>query len=203
MYTLAAVFSDLLTDRVTLVKKSGQRFEDIRASVQNGKIFTDDPQVPIEDGDHFERVLPSGVREVFTVVDAGFYQGSHGMPSHYESKVRKGSAEPIPTPGSAPGAQVINLTGPNARVNIQSSDSSTNVMSGESLGLFDDLRAAIGEASLDEGEARRLIKSINEMQAAVGTTSFAERYKGFMEAAANHMTVVGHWLPALAQLLAG
>ena len=203
MYTLAAVFSGLLTDRVTLVKKSGERFEDIRASVQNGKIFTDDPQVPIKDGDEFERVLPSGVLEVFTVVDAGFHQGFPGMPSHYQSKVRKGSAKPIPTSEPAPGTQVINLTGPNARVNIHSADSSTNVIGGEFLGLFDDLRDAISEASLDEGKARRIIQSINEMQAAVGTRSFGERYTGFMEAAANHMTVVGPWLPALAKLLAG
>lgn len=197
------MLSGLLTDRVTLVKKSGQRFEDVRASVQTGKIFTDDPQIPIEDGDHFERILPSGVREVFTVVDAGFFQGSHGMPSHYQSKVRKGGAEPTPTSPSAPRSQVINLTGPNARINIHSSDSSTNVMSGESTSLFDDLRDVIGSASLDEREAQRIIQSIDEMEAAVGTRPFAARYRGFMEAAADHMTLVAPLLPGLAKLLTG
>ena len=50
----------------------------------------------------------------------------------------------------AAGPQVVyNLIGPNARVNIQSSDSSTNVVSVESAVLFDNLREAIQKSSLD------------------------------------------------------
>ena len=41
-------FDSLMRDKVTLIKKDGNRFEDIRALVQRGKIFTNDPAIPID-----------------------------------------------------------------------------------------------------------------------------------------------------------
>ena len=66
------VFQSLKNDRVTLVKKDGKRFENLSASVQTGLILTYNPEIPIEDGDQFERQLPSGIVDVYTVVDSGF-----------------------------------------------------------------------------------------------------------------------------------
>jgi predicted nucleotide-binding protein len=82
-------FGDLLNDHVTLVKKDGRRFENLPAAVQSNLIFTNDAQIPIEDGDSFERQLPSGITERFSILDAGFMQEFHGMSAHYQSKVRK------------------------------------------------------------------------------------------------------------------
>ena len=196
------VFQSLMNDRVTLVKKDGQRFENLSASVQPGLIFTDNPKIPIEDGDQFERQLPSGIVEVFTVVDSGFQQGLDTIPAHYQSKVRKNTAESPRSPRPAAEPQVVyNLIGPNARVNIQSSDSSTNVVSVESAVLFDNLREAIRKSSLDSTIAGQLIQNVRAMQSAVGTKTFAERYKEFIAVAADHMTLVAPFLPALTQLL--
>ena len=196
------IFKSFKKDLVTLVKKDGQRFENLPASVQSGLILTDNPKIPIEDGDQFERQLPSGIVDVFTVVDSGFQQGLHGIPSHYQSKVRKNTAESPPSPRPAAGPQVVyNLIGPNARVNIQSSDSSTNVVSVESAVLFDNLREAIRKSSLDSTVARQLIQNVNAMQSAVGTKTFGERYKEFIAVAADNMTLVAPFLPALTQLL--
>ena len=197
-----SIFQSLKNDRVTLVKKDGQRFENLTASVQAGLILTDNPKIPIEDGDRFERQLPSGIVDVFTVLDSGFQQGLHSMPAHYQSKVRKNTAESPPSPRPAAGPQVVNnLIGPNTRVNIQSSDSSTNVVSVESAVLFDNLREAIQKFSLDSTLARQLIQNVNAMQSAVGTKTFGERYKEFIAVAADHMTLVAPFLPALRQLL--
>ena len=197
-----SIFQSLKNDRVTLVKKDGQRFENLTASVQAGLILTDNPKIPIEDGDRFERQLPSGIVDVFTVLDSGFQQGLHGMPAHYQSKVRKNTAESPPSPRPAAGPQVVNnLIGPNTRVNIQSSDSSTNVVSVESAVLFDNLREAIQKFSLDSTLARQLIQNVNAMQSAVGTKTFGERYMEFIAVAADHMTLVAPFLPALRQLL--
>ena len=111
------------------------------------------------------------------------------MPAHYQSKVRKNTAESPPSPRPAAGPQVVNnLIGPNTRVNIQSSDSSTNVVSVESAVLFDNLREAIQIFSLDSTLARQLIQNVNAMQSAVGTKTFGERYKEFIAVAADHMT---------------
>ena len=196
------IFGEFLNDRVTLVKKDGQRFENLSASVQPGLIFTDNPKIPIEDGDQFERQLPSGIVEVFTVVDSGFQQGLDIIPAHYQSKVRKNTAESPRSPRPAAEPQVVyNLIGPNARVNIQSSDSSTNVVSVESAVLFDDLRETIRESSLDSTVEQQLIQNVEAMQSAVGTKKFAEHYGEFIAAAADHMTLVAPFLPALAQML--
>ena len=196
------IFGEFLNDRVTLVKKDGQRFENLSASVQPGLIFTDNPKIPIEDGDQFERQLPSGIVDVFTVVDSGFQQGLHSIPAHYQSKVRKNTAESPRSPRPAAEPQVVyNLIGPNARVNIQSSDSSTNVVSVESAVLFDDLRKTIRESSLDSTVEQQLIQNVEAMQSAVGTKKFAEHYGEFIAAAADHMTLVAPFLPALAQML--
>jgi hypothetical protein len=192
------IFQGLMTDRVTLVKKDGQRFDNLRASVQSGKIFTDDPKIQIEEGDQFERRIESGVVEAFTVTDAGFQQGLPGIPSHYQSKVRKNSA--IPRPAAAPQV-VYNLIGQNTRVNIQSSDSSTNVVSVESSVLFENLRQAVQQSSLDSVVAQRLVENVNAMQSSAGTKTFGERYKEFIAVAADHMTLIAPFLPALTQLL--
>lgn len=86
----------LMHDRVTLVKPDERRFPNILASVQIDKIFTDDEKLPIEEGDFFERSLPSGLVETYQVTDRGFMEGMGGIPSHYQSKVRKVTARSAP-----------------------------------------------------------------------------------------------------------
>ena len=112
------VFQSLKNDRVTLVKKDGQRFENLSASVQTGLILTDNPEIPIEDGDQFERQLPSGIVDVYTVVDSGFQQSFHSIPAHYQSKVRKNTARPRRSTDQRREV-VYNLIGSNARVDTQ------------------------------------------------------------------------------------
>ncbi|MCH7703201.1 MAG: toll/interleukin-1 receptor domain-containing protein [Planctomycetes bacterium] len=79
----------MLTDRVTLVKKDGRRFENRPASVQDDKIFTGDPTLQIEEGDSFERTLPSGLCETYVVTDPGLRKGTRTIPPHYQSKVHR------------------------------------------------------------------------------------------------------------------
>ena len=83
------MFRGLPSEPVTLVKNNAQRFT-LQAIISKDIFFTEDPNIPIEDGDEFERRLPSGVVERYTVLDAGFQHGMPpAMPSHYQSKVRK------------------------------------------------------------------------------------------------------------------
>ena len=192
------MFETFMNDRVTLVKKTGQRFENLPASVQSGLILTDNVKVPVEDGDTFERTLPSGVAESFEVLDAGFQQEFHGIPAHYQSKVRKGTAK---ARGSSTQHTVYNLIGPNARVNIQSTDSSTNVVNVESTVLFDNLRGAIRTSISDSELSETLMHCVEAMEAAAGTRTFADRYKDFIALAADHISVFGPFLPALTQFL--
>lgn len=191
------MFKDFMTDRVTLVKKDGRRFEGLPASVQSGLIMTEDPRIPIEDGDNFVRQLPSGVTEMFVVLDAGFNQAFHGIAAHYQSKVEKTTARKAVSGNHI----VYNLIGSNARVNINSSDSSTNVVNVESHQLFDNLQQTVGHAVQNDDLRRELLKCIDEMRASAGTPSFGTRYKDFISLAADHLSLVAPFLPALTQLL--
>lgn len=108
---------------MTLVKKDGTVVkEGIKAQVSSGLIITPDAKLPIETGDHFVRVQPSGLAEDYIVTDPGFMSGGKGLiPPHFQSKVRRSDA-----PVAPPSTIINNIHGPNARVNINSTDNSTN-----------------------------------------------------------------------------
>jgi len=190
-------FGSLLQDKVTLIKKDGNRFENIRALVQSDKIFTDDTAIPIEDGDVFERALPNGIVERYDILDAGF-RHMGGIKSHYQSVVRKQTKiDPLGQPSQI----VYNLIGPNARVNIQSVDSSANLVGVEPTELFGRIREAIGESVKDGELLEKLQEKVTDLEKAQGTTGFTARYQEFIALAANHITILAPFIPALSQML--
>lgn len=191
------LFNHFPSEQVALIKKDGRRFDNLKALVQSKSVYTQDPSIPIEDGDEFQRVLPSGVVERFVVIDAGFQQGGlGGILPHYQSKVRKTTAPP-----SNQTSVVYNLVGPNSRVNIQSTDSSTNVVSVDASALFNSLREVIEQSKLDTAVTMRLVESVEAMRASSGTRAFGNSYKEFIAVAADHMGLFAPFLPALSQLL--
>ena len=89
----------------------------------------------------------------------------------------------------------INVHGPNARVNIDSTDNSTNVVH---QGVpFSELRKAIESGVSDGVERTAIIQRLTHLEAATDHESGAKRYQTFIAAAANHMTLIGPYLPAL------
>jgi hypothetical protein len=187
-----------MRDHVTLVKQDGRRFENLLASVQREKIFTNNASIPIEEGDVFERTLPSGVLERYTVLDAGYYERTGGIESHYQSVVRKQTRI---DPPRQPTHVVYNLIGPNARINIQSVDASTNLVQIEPSDLFAKLQATVREGIPDAASSSQLLRKIEELEEAQGTSDFVARYREFMALAADHVTVLAPFIPALSQML--
>ena len=61
----------------------------------------------------------------------------------------------------------------------------------------------ITPSSISEPERAALLDHVDVMQADVGKQGFTKRYHDFITAAANHMTVIGPFLPALSSLLLG
>lgn len=92
------------------------------------------------------------------------------------------------------------VSGTNARANLGSSDSSSNaVTSGNVLvDLENEIRKKIAGPSKDE-----LLLLISEMRENQKSNGFVSVYQKFMAAAANHMTVIAPFLPALSGLLPG
>jgi hypothetical protein len=77
----------LLPDRVTIFKASGEKYSDIRASIQK-KIYINQTDLPIEDGDTVEQVMPSGVIKKFVITDVYIASGLRG-PNHVEISYEK------------------------------------------------------------------------------------------------------------------
>lgn len=191
-----SMFKQFNNENVTLVKANGERHEDIEASVQSDMIFIDDASLPIEEDDTIIRNLPNGLVEKYEVLDSGFHEKFSSIPAHYQVKVKK-------LTGSKPSSNdktVYNL-GDNSRVNINSNDSSINIINMESKHLFAEIKSKVEENIESEKERQELIKRLNALEKAHNTPSFSEKYAEFMAIAANHTTVLTPYFPALAQLL--
>lgn len=115
-----------MTDTVSVLKQNGQTFEGIKASVQSDKIFIQGTEPLIEIGDLIRRKMSNGAEEAFRVLDPGFHEKFHSIPAGYQMRVVK-----LGVPEAAKAIQNItyNITGHNARINQNSVDNSTNVVS--------------------------------------------------------------------------
>ena len=80
---------DFPKEKARLIKQDSSVIDGVEALFDSGMIFVDDASICIEDGDTFERTLPSGVKEQYLVIDSGFFKGSHGFSDHYQVKVEK------------------------------------------------------------------------------------------------------------------
>jgi len=179
-------------EEITLIKKNGDKVEKIQAAIQRGKIYIGGSSLIIERGDKFLRILPNGMEETHLIEDYDFYSEMGG---HYEITVRKEGA-----PAPAKTNNIYNITGPNTRFNIASQDNSTNVINVNTPELFREIRKAFSE-TISGRELDIISGKIEELEKAQGTKTFLGKYQEFIAIAANHMTLIAPFLPALTQML--
>lgn len=67
--------------------------------------------------------------------------------------------------------------------------------------VLGDLQKLVSESSMDEGDRARLLSAIEAMASAKDTPSFRDRYRESIAQAADYMTLVGPYLPALTGFL--
>ena len=92
-------------------------------------------------------------------------------------------------------SQTFNAIGPNSRNNVGSTDNSTNVVhQGVS---FAELRGAIETRIADATERAAILEALARLESATDRESGTSLYERFIATAANHMTIVGPFLPAL------
>jgi hypothetical protein len=186
----------------TLVKNDGRKVE-FKGLLGPKSLTTFDHKLPVEDGDTVERTLPNGMLERFQVIDTGFHSGLSGaIGPHYQMKVQK-LGMPISTLRASAGTvtNIYNVHGPNARVNLQSVDSSSNIANIGETELFDKIRSAI-EAGVMGPQRDQMLSAVMELQTSVGSESFPDKFQKLLSFSANAMTVLGPFLPALGQLAA-
>jgi hypothetical protein len=185
----------------TLVKNDGRNF-DFKGLLTQGTLTTFNHTLLVEDGDTVERRLPNGTLERFHVLDTGFHPGLHSIQPHFQMEVEK-LGTPIPSLRASSGnvTNIYNVHGPNARVNLQSVDSSSNIATIGETELFDKIRAAI-EAGAFGLQRDQMMSAVTELQTSAGTGSFPDKFQKLLSVSANAMTVLGPFLPALGQLAA-
>jgi hypothetical protein len=105
-----AMFGHMLNEKLTLKKRSTGHLHNFQASVQPNRslIFTDNANLPVEEGDTIERPLRTSL-ETYTVVERGYYEEVNGIPAHYQMKVRKSVAEEVMRPAPEPRPQGSDL----------------------------------------------------------------------------------------------
>jgi hypothetical protein len=96
---------------------------------------------------------------------------------------------------------IYQLIGHGSRVNLNSTDSSTNVVEVSEEQIFAKTRQQI-MTGIPGGEERdSILERLTALERDQHSTSFATRYAEFVNAAANHVTLLAPFLPALAAMV--
>ena len=188
-----------MNDTVTVIHKDGARHENVRASVQQNKIFIDDATLPLSTEDRIERVLPSGQVEAFRLTNVHLWSGGLSIPSYYEVDYEREDALPRRSPTTAVNVRISDS--PQAHINLNSTDRSTSVINGQTEEVFSRLRALIKESLAESDDLSLLLQRVDDMEGARDSGGFANAYKEFITVAADHMTVLAPLVPALTAML--
>lgn len=166
----------------------------VKAYYSGKQFIIDDMAVDVRPGDEIRRLLPNGNEEAFVVEDPKFFNAGRVAP-HYQIVIsRRGNF-----PRHSGGNYSVNVSGANSRVNIGSTDNSTNTITGGSF--FGDLRHAINNGIADEGKRSELTAYVGEIEKATNQRSFLTAYQGLISTAADHVTVLTPFLPALMEMV--
>lgn len=108
----------------------------------------------------------------------------------------------ILTPRTGKLAENIHFHGPNARLNLDSIDGSTNTVSMSRDRVFVELREQ-AKSIADEAARADILARIDDLESTQGTGGFLAAYQSFMATASSHITIFGFLLPFLTQMLSG
>lgn len=97
----------------------------------------------------------------------------------------------------------FNLSGTHSRVNIQSHDQSTTVRLENTENVFASMRRVIETGIEPETVRNQILSVLVELEEAKGTNSFVQKYQAFIASAADHMTLIAPFIPALTHMLGG
>lgn len=195
------MLQDLANNPFVLKKQDGQELSFLGV-LSKSSILTFNSKLLVEEGDSVERTLPSGVVERYFILDPGFNSGLRQIGPFYNMKVQRQSTIPPKQLPLAHGiTNIYNVQGPNARINLHANDQSQNVANVGEIELFEKLRKAIELGVSDSTEKATLLEAAADLEQANGTSSFATKFQQLLSGAANCMTVLTPFLPALSQLV--
>lgn len=156
-------FRQMMTDNIKVIKSDGQGVEGLKASVQSNGIYLMQSDVLIEPDDLIQRIMSNGGTETFKVIDPGFHERVGRIPAHYQMKVQKLG---VPEAKKAIQSITYNISGPNARINSNSTDNSTNIanLNQDVADHLIKLREEIEKAVISSKEKSEALKVVEEIQ---------------------------------------
>lgn len=140
-------------------------------------------------------------KNVITIQDitADSYQGKIvQQKGYYLTKVEFEEREALRQPNQS---IIYNLIGANTRVNNHSTDQSINVVNASNHEVFDEIKKILSEHVDNQDELRELRLLVNNMESTQNTSAFTQSYQKFITSAANHMTILSPFIPALTQMI--
>ena len=158
-------------------------------------VVISDVSVHVDIGYEIRRTLPNGRDEVFNVLDVAYYEeGFKGK--HYQVKIRKAGSQPHRS-----GGNYYNASGPNARIVINSTDNSTNVVG--DAAVFNKLSEAIKAADMPAADRDLILTKITELEEASkrSSTDYISAFQKFTEVSFKWSAIIGPYLPALTKWL--
>jgi hypothetical protein len=163
-------FQDMMNDKIKVIKTNGEEFEGLKASVQSKGIYLMRSDFLIEPNDLIQRTMSNSGVETFKVIDPGYHESLSSIPSHYQMKVQKLG---LPEAEKAIQSITYNISGPNARVNNNSVDNSTNAVNintdiAEHISM---LRSEICKLVTDEQEKKEALELADAIEGQFSTDS--------------------------------
>lgn len=191
-----AMFSQFQNDTIRIIKKDGTVLPtEIKAMVDNkGLIHIHDIQIDIAEGDFIERFLPNNKTEKYLILDTRYHNAFYGIPARFECKVEKVTAIKSQNNSST----VYHISGNNSRVYNNSIDQSSNILNVNTEKLFSELRQVI-QSSIEYNT--NLLELVERMEENKGKNTFTKSYTDFIAAAANHISILTPFIPALTEMI--
>ena len=96
---------------------------------------------------------------------------------------------------------VIHLHGHNSRVNVNSTDNSSNTVMMSSEQVFETLKQEIGSKVQDASKQAEILQKLAQLEQEQSSPTAFQRYSEFIAVAADHMTVLAPFIPALTEIV--
>jgi hypothetical protein len=116
-------WSMISPDDIDVVAPDGTVRSRVKGYYSGKQFIIDDMSVDVREGDEIRRLLPNGREEAFFVTDPKFYKNGH-FGSHYQVTIERQGIFDKYTGGN----YTINVSGHNSRVNVGSTDNSSNTV---------------------------------------------------------------------------
>ena len=190
----------MMNDKFALLK-NGQLVKDgIKGRIADNKIITFDIEPKFQKNDLLLRALPNGLEEIYVIDEPKFNTGIGGIKSFFEIVVHNNNQQPDTK------ANIINhyntthntITGNNNNFNMNS-PGSTFI---NNPTLFDSLKLVI-EQQVSEKEKEKLLDIVDRMSKSQTKDDYISCYNTFIQAIANHMSILATFIPQLSAYLSG